>query len=113
MLTSASYFKNVDSLFSPEYLPSDQDVLHTYMKTARVVDNRLKLGNLDCLITDGGGTHSYRGEWVCLSNAAHCVIFTASLSGYDRCFIEDKLAVNIPLPEVSLLICSHELLTRS
>ena len=99
VLMSASYFKNIHSLFSPLYFPNDQDVLHADIKTAGLVDSRLKFGKLDCVITDAGGTRSSRKEWVRLSSGAHCVIFTAPLSGYDQCVIENKSAVDNLLPE--------------
>ena len=110
---SASYFKKIDMLLSPEYLPDDQDVFHTYLKTARTVDTRLKIGKFDCVVTDVGGTRSEREERVRLSNSAHCINFTVSLSGYDQRLIEDDLRVDSLFPETLLLKCSYNLLTRS
>ena len=94
VLMSASYFKKIDSLFSPMYFPNDQDVLHTSMKTIGWVDSRLKFGKLDCVVTDVGITRLRRKECVRLFNGAHCLIFTAPLSGYDQCLGEDKSAVS-------------------
>ena len=101
VLMSASYFKNIDSLFSPLYFPNDQDVLHTSMKTIGLVDSRLKFGALDCVITDVGSTRSRRKEWVPRFNGVDCIIFTAPLSGYDQYLIGDKSAVN-SLPPTGL-----------
>lgn len=99
MLISASYLKKIDILCSPLYLPNDQDVLHTYTETVGIVDSRVKLGELDCSVTDVSGTRSSRKGWLHLSSSVHCVIFTAPLSGYDQCLFEDNLAVNSLLPE--------------
>ena len=109
-LMSISYFKNIDSLFSPLYLPNDQDILHSSIKTIGTVENRLKLGKVDCLITDVAGTRASRKKWVNVFNGALCVIFTAPLSGYDQCLSEDWTAVNTLLPEALLLNRSHNLL---
>ena len=93
----ASYFKNIHRLFSPLYFPNDQDVLHTSMKTIGLLDSRLKFGKLDCVITDVGSTRSGRKEWANLVKGLDCVIFTAPLSGYDQCLVEDKSVVDILL----------------
>ena len=69
----ASYFKNSDSLFSPLYFPTDQDVLHTSMKTIGLLDSHLKFGKLGCVITDVGSIRSRRKEWIHIFNVVDCI----------------------------------------
>ena len=94
MLISASYFKNIDRIFSPQYLPNDQDVLYSRLRTKKIVQNRLVLGNLDCPLIDVGGSPFERKQWAqILIEGVHCVIFTASLSAYDESAVMDKRTV--------------------
>ncbi|KAM0794156.1 G-protein alpha subunit-domain-containing protein [Usnea florida] len=95
------FFKNIDSLFSPQYFPNDQEVLHTSMNTSGFLDVRLKFGKLDCVITDIGSTRSRREEWVHLFNGVNCVIFTAPLTGYNQRLVKEKSANQT---EASLLL---------
>ena len=42
---------------------------------------------------DVGGQRSERKKWVHCFEGVHCLLFVASLSGYDECLVEDKTAV--------------------
>ena len=108
MLIIASYFENIDRLFSPQYLPDHQDVLHSYVKTEGIVESRLKLGKLDYLFIDVGDVRSE--TWIHFGDSAHCVIFTAPLSGYDELYAGET-AVGSLLAEALLLKYPHSLLT--
>lgn len=79
-------------MFSRRYLPNDPDVLHSFVLTRDITETRLQFGKLDCLLFNVSGVRSKRKKWVHVFEGVHCVIFTAPLSGYDECLVEDNTA---------------------
>ncbi len=93
MLTVASYYSNIDRLFARDYLPSDQDVLRSRLRTTGITETLFELGQLNYHMFDVGGQRSERKKWVHCFEGVHCLMFVAALSGYDQCLVEDKTAV--------------------
>ena len=93
MLTFLSYYANIDRLFAKEYLPSDQDVLRSRLRTTGITETLFELGQLNYHMFDVGGQRSERKKWVHCFEGVHCLMFVAALSGYDQCLVEDKTAV--------------------
>ena len=94
MLTSQSYYANIDRLFTLDYLPSDQDVLRSRLRTTGITETLFELGQLNYHMFDVGGQRSERKKWVHCFEGVHCLMFVAALSGYDQCLVEDKTAVS-------------------
>ena len=92
-LTVISYFNNIDRLFAPDYLPNDQDVLRSRLRTTGITETLFELGQLNYHMFDVGGQRSERKKWVHCFEGVHCLMFVAALSGYDQCLVEDKTAV--------------------
>ncbi len=92
---SSSYYSNIDRLFAPNYLPSDQDVLRSRLRTTGITETLFELGQLNYHMFDVGGQRSERKKWVHCFEGVHCLMFVAALSGYDQCLVEDKTAVGI------------------
>lgn len=95
-LTLLSYYNNIDRLFSPDYLPNDQDVLRSRLRTTGITETLFELGQLNYHMFDVGGQRSERKKWVHCFEGVHCLMFVAALSGYDQCLVEDKTAVCPP-----------------
>ena len=93
LLTSHSYYSNIDRLFARDYLPSDQDVLRSRLRTTGITETLFELGQLNYHMFDVGGQRSERKKWVHCFEGVHCLMFVAALSGYDQCLVEDKTAV--------------------
>lgn len=93
LLTSHSYYSNIDRLFAKDYLPSDQDVLRSRLRTTGITETLFELGQLNYHMFDVGGQRSERKKWVHCFEGVHCLMFVAALSGYDQCLVEDKTAV--------------------
>ena len=93
VLTLLSYYNNIDRLFSPDYLPNDQDVLRSRLRTTGITETLFELGQLNYHMFDVGGQRSERKKWVHCFEGVHCLMFVAALSGYDQCLVEDKTAV--------------------
>lgn len=92
-LTRRSYYANIDRLFRRDYLPTDQDVLRSRLRTTGITETLFELGQLNYHMFDVGGQRSERKKWVHCFEGVHCLMFVAALSGYDQCLVEDKTAV--------------------
>lgn len=92
-LTRRSYYANIDRLFRKDYLPTDQDVLRSRLRTTGITETLFELGQLNYHMFDVGGQRSERKKWVHCFEGVHCLMFVAALSGYDQCLVEDKTAV--------------------
>lgn len=93
ILNEASYYANIDRLFSRGYLPNDQDVLRSRLRTTGITETLFELGQLNYHMFDVGGQRSERKKWIHCFEGVHCLMFVAALSGYDQCLVEDKTAV--------------------
>lgn len=94
-LTFGSYYNNIDRLFAKDYVPNDQDVLRSRLRTTGITETLFELGQLKYHMFDVGGQRSERKKWVHCFEGVHCLMFVAALSGYDQCLVEDKTAVSV------------------
>ncbi|CAG8542628.1 1240_t:CDS:2 [Diversispora eburnea] len=79
-----------DRLFSQNYVPSDQDILHTRMKTTGIVETIFHLGQHTYRMFDVGGQRSERKKWIHCFEDVTAVLFLVAISGYDQCLVEDR-----------------------
>jgi guanine nucleotide-binding protein subunit alpha len=84
------FFDNLDRLFSHNYIPTDQDILRSRLKTTGITETIFDLGSLTYRMFDVGGQRSERKKWIhCFENVT-ALLFLAAISGYDQCLVEDK-----------------------
>lgn len=112
LLTQQSYYANIDRLFSKDYLPSDQDVLRSRLRTTGITETLFELGQLNYHMFDVGGQRSERKKWVHCFEGVHCLMFVAALSGYDQCLVEDKTAVRRRIAMVEMSRADFEIQTE-
>lgn len=93
LLIRFSYYASIDRLFSRDYVPNDQDVLRSRLRTTGITETLFELGQLNYHMFDVGGQRSERKKWIHCFEGVHCLMFVAALSGYDQCLVEDKTAV--------------------
>jgi guanine nucleotide-binding protein subunit alpha len=92
-LLFASFFEELDRLFAQNYLPTDQDILRSRLKTTGITETVFDLGTLTYRMFDVGGQRSERKKWIhCFENVT-ALLFLVAISGYDQCLVEDKDAV--------------------
>ncbi|GAA5972024.1 hypothetical protein JCM11641_002461 [Rhodosporidiobolus odoratus] len=85
-----NFYSELDRLFSPAYLPTDQDVLRCRQKTTGITETCFESRELQYRILDVGGQRSERKKWIHCFQDVTCILFLAAISGYDQVLIEDR-----------------------
>ena len=87
------YFGAVDRMADRRYMPTDQDILRSRVKTTGITETAFKIGELTYKLFDVGGQRSERKKWIhCFENVT-ALVFLVSLSEYDQMLYEDESVV--------------------
>uniref|UniRef100_A0A8D0G6C1 G protein subunit alpha transducin 2 n=1 Tax=Sphenodon punctatus TaxID=8508 RepID=A0A8D0G6C1_SPHPU len=107
---SASYYLNqLDRITAPDYLPNEQDVLRSRVKTTGIIETKFGVKDLNFRMFDVGGQRSERKKWIHCFEGVTCIIFCGALSAYDMVLVEDD-EVNRMHESLHLFnsICNHK-----
>ncbi|CAF0769164.1 unnamed protein product [Adineta ricciae] len=88
--SAAYYLNSLDRLTQADYIPTQQDVLRTRVKTTGVVETAFTLKNHRFRIVDVGGQRSERKKWIRCFEDVTAVIFVSALNEYDLVLAEDN-----------------------
>jgi len=84
------YFNAIERMAAPGYLPTDQDILRSRVKTTGITETTFQVGELTYKLFDVGGQRSERKKWIhCFENVT-ALVFLVSLSEYDQMLYEDE-----------------------
>ncbi|KAF9583393.1 guanine nucleotide-binding protein subunit alpha [Lunasporangiospora selenospora] len=84
------YFDYIDRISKPAYVPTDQDVLRSRVKTTGITETRFVIGDLTYMMFDVGGQRSERKKWIhCFENVT-AIVFLVAISEYDQQLFEDE-----------------------
>jgi len=87
------YFDAIDRISLPSYLPTDQDILRSSVKTTGITETAFKVGELTYKLFDVSGQRSERKKWLhCFENVT-ALVFLVNLSEYDQMLYEDETVV--------------------
>jgi guanine nucleotide-binding protein G(i) subunit alpha len=87
---TASYFDSIDRIAAPDYIPNDQDVLRSRVKTTGITETTFIIGDLTYRMFDVGGQRSERKKWIhCFENVT-TILFLVAISEYDQLLFEDE-----------------------
>lgn len=102
LLDSTEYYlSNLDRIASPDYIPTEQDVLRVRFPTTGIHDYGFTIDKITLRIVDVGGQKSERRKWIhCFENVTS-LIFLASLSEYDQ-VLEERDTINRMVESLSL-----------
>ncbi|XP_064822369.1 guanine nucleotide-binding protein G(i) subunit alpha-3-like [Oncorhynchus masou masou] len=88
---SASYYLNdLDRISQQNYVPTQQDVLRTRVKTTGIVETHFTFKDLYFKMFDVGGQRSERKKWIHCFEGVTAIIFCVALSDYDLVLAEDE-----------------------
>ncbi|TGZ73113.1 hypothetical protein CRM22_001714 [Opisthorchis felineus] len=107
---SASYYLNaVERLSDPNYIPSEQDVLRTRVRTTGIMETHFNFKGLNIRMFDVGGQRTERKKWMHCFEGVTAIIFVVALSEYDLTLAEDQ-EVNRMLESMRLFssICNNQ-----
>ncbi|KAM9595506.1 guanine nucleotide-binding protein G(t) subunit alpha-2 isoform 2-T3 [Morphnus guianensis] len=107
---SAAYYLNqLDRITAPGYLPNEQDVLRSRVKTTGIIETKFSVKDLNFRMFDVGGQRSERKKWIHCFEGVTCIIFCGALSAYDMVLVEDD-EVNRMHESLHLFnsICNHK-----
>lgn len=111
------YFNSIDRMAAPNYMPTDQDILRSRVKTTGITETTFKVGELTYKLFDVGGQRSERKKWIhCFENVT-ALVFLVSLSEYDQMLYEDENVVRPPslsvvVPPVFTLLSFYRTVCR-
>jgi guanine nucleotide-binding protein G(i) subunit alpha len=107
-----SFFTDVLRIGSPNYLPTENDVLRARLKTTGITETRFTMGQLQYVLSFGpshltptsfrihmfdvGGQRSERKKWIHCFESVTSIIFCTALSEYDQVLLEEKNQASTP-----------------
>jgi guanine nucleotide-binding protein subunit alpha len=92
----SSFYDSLDRIFTPNWLPDNQDMLQARLRTTGITETLFELGQMNFRMMDVGGQRSERKKWIHCFEGVQCLLFMVALSGYDQCLVEDQNAVSVP-----------------
>jgi len=84
------YFENLKRISKPGYVPDEQDILRTRVKTIGIVETEFMIEKFRFRLVDVGGQRSERKKWIHCFQDVTAVIFCVALSEYDLKLYEDE-----------------------
>lgn len=94
---SHSFCDDLDRIWDKGYIPTDQDLLRSRLRTTGITETIFDLGQLTYRMFDVGGQRSERKKWIHCFENVNCLLFLVAISGYDQCLVEDKDGVGSPI----------------
>lgn len=88
---SAEYYLSaLERISQPNYVPTEQDVLRTRVKTTGIVETHFTFKDLHFKMFDVGGQRSERKKWIHCFEGVTAIIFIVAMSEYDLTLAEDQ-----------------------
>ncbi|ORZ34392.1 G protein alpha subunit [Catenaria anguillulae PL171] len=84
------YFTQLERISQPNYIPTDQDILRSRVKTTGITESVFQLGDLTYRMFDVGGQRSERKKWIHCFEDVTAIVFLVAISEYDQVLLEDE-----------------------
>ncbi|KAH9892429.1 G-protein alpha subunit [Cubamyces lactineus] len=115
---AAFFLANIRRIAQPDFLPSNEDILHVRLQTIGVTEHQfdINLGgtHYNWLLYDVGGARGQRHAWVPYFDDATAIIFLAPISAFDQYLEEDPRTNRIDDSlQLFTAICSNKLLANA
>lgn len=83
------YLDEIERISEPNYVPTEEDMILTRVRTTGMVTSDIKDGPFTYQIVDVGGQRSERRKWIHYFDDVRSIIFLEGLSGYNQVLFED------------------------
>lgn len=83
------YFDQLETIGSPNYVPTKDDILYTRVRTSGVVTEKYDIESTPFEMYDVGGQKNERKKWIHCFDDVTAIIFVAAISEYDQQLFED------------------------
>ena len=93
-LTNFYFLNSLDRLTNKNYVPSQDDVLRTRVKTTGIVEIRFHFKDLHFKMFDVGGQRSERKKWIHCFEGVTAIIFCVALSAYWNSLLKSHKTVD-------------------
>jgi len=84
------YFNDIERVSTAGYLPNEQDVLRSRVRTTGIVQSDFVIKKVNFMMFDVGGQRNERRKWIHAFDNVNAVVFVAALSEYDQVLYEDE-----------------------
>jgi len=84
------YFIEIDRISAADYLPTQDDILRSRVRTTGIVQSDFVIKSLNFSMFDVGGQRNERRKWIHCFDNVNAVVFVASLSEFDQTLYEDE-----------------------
>ncbi|KAI6190423.1 Guanine nucleotide binding protein (G-protein) domain containing protein [Aphelenchoides bicaudatus] len=88
--SSLHFLNNLDRISTPNYMPTNEDILHTRIPTTGVVQFNFMCNGIEFSIVDVGGQRSERRKWLHVFDDTNAIIYVCAISEYDQRLREDN-----------------------
>ncbi|KAJ9104608.1 Glucosamine-phosphate N-acetyltransferase-like protein [Naganishia friedmannii] len=108
------YFNCIARIGKADFVPTDQDILRSRVKTTGISETHFQIGDLTYRLFDVGGQRSERKKWIHCFESCNAIIFLVAISEYDQKLYEDE-TVNRLLEALTLFesICNSRWFIRT
>jgi len=91
LMDSAEYvFQNIDRFASPDFVPTEQDVLRVRARTTGIIETSFVIKETKFRMVDVGGQRSERKKWIHCFEDVTAIIYCVALNEYDMKLFEDE-----------------------
>ena len=84
------YATHAERICSPDYVPTDEDMLRSRVKTTGITETTFSYNYLDYAVLDVGGVRSERKKWIYGFQNVSTVVFTIDAECYAKLLFEDE-----------------------
>ncbi|MCJ1434227.1 guanine nucleotide-binding protein subunit alpha [Xylographa pallens] len=83
-------FRSIQRLGSSSYVPTDQDILRSRVKTCGITETTFDASGQEIHVFDFGGLRTERKKWIHCFEKVGVILFTVDIASYDQFLFEDE-----------------------